>query len=271
MSCQRFWCGLVAVLALWAFTACAQGTAEEELKVQVLSKPGVCEFESATGDKIQVKYVGRFTNGTIFDQSAEGKPFEFRLGAGQVIMGWDKGLNRMCAGERRRLTIPSHLAYGEKGAGGVIPPGATLVFEVELIQIPDKALLGSEEPERRPRPDPDAARPEDIKELVKQTLVRPQSCSQVAKVGDSVSVHYMGQLTNLKTFDSSLSRDEPFVFTLGEGQVIPGWDQGIVGMCVGESRRLIIPPDLAYGASGVGDVIPPNAVLIFSVQLLKIN
>ncbi|XP_068201867.1 peptidyl-prolyl cis-trans isomerase FKBP10-like [Palaemon carinicauda] len=270
MSCQKLCWSLAAVVALWTCTVCAQG-AVQELKAQVLSKPGVCEFESATGDKLHVKYVGRFTNGTIFDESPEGRPFEFRLGAGQVIEGWEKGLVRMCVGERRRLTIPSQLAYGDKGAGGVIPPGATLVFEVELIMIPDKSLQEGEEPERRPRPDPTPARPEDIKELVKQTLVRPQSCSQVAKEGDSVSVHYMGQLTNLKTFDSSLTRDEPFVFTLGEGQVIRGWDQGIVGMCVGESRRLIIPPDLAYGASGVGDIIPPNAVLIFSVQLLKIN
>ncbi|KAK7067149.1 Peptidyl-prolyl cis-trans isomerase fpr2 [Halocaridina rubra] len=258
----------IAILATAAGLAHAQQDAGE-LRVEILSKPGVCRFESAPGDKILVHYVGRLTNGTIFDQSSNrGNAFEFRLGAGQVIRGWDRGLDRMCVGERRRLTIPPHLAYGEKGAGGVIPPHATLVFEVELVDIPDKAFSEKEQPERRPRPD---SQSESVNELLKQTLVRPQSCSREAKRGDSVTVHYTGQLTNLQKFDSSIDRGEPFVFTLGQGQVIPGWEQGVLGMCVGESRRLIVPPNMAYGENGAGDVIPPNATLIFSIQLLKIN
>ena len=105
--------------------------------------------------------------------------------------------------------------------------------------------------------------------LIIETLAAGSGAT--AKAGDKVSVHYTGWLTNGTKFDSSRDRNEPFNFNLGAGQVIPGWDEGVAGMQPGGKRRLTVPAHLAYGPRGAGGVIPPDAVLIFEVELLAIQ
>ena len=112
---------------------------------------------------------------------------------------------------------------------------------------------------------PTAAQPTDEQLIVQDQTV---GTGATAKAGDTITVNYTGKFQDGKVFDTSVGR-EPLVFTLGAGQVIPGWDQGLQGMKVGGKRLLIVPPSLAYGAAGAAGVIPPNSTLIFEVDLLQ--
>lgn len=100
---------------------------------------------------------------------------------------------------------------------------------------------------------------------------RVDNCKTKSKKGDTLHMHYTGKLEDGTEFDSSIPRGEPFVFTLGSGQVIKGWDQGLLGMCVGEKRKLVIPSDMGYGDRGAPPKIPGGATLIFEVELLDIK
>mmetsp|Transcript_20835 Transcript_20835/g.35679 ORF Transcript_20835/g.35679 Transcript_20835/m.35679 type:complete len:127 (-) Transcript_20835:31-411(-) len=99
----------------------------------------------------------------------------------------------------------------------------------------------------------------------------PSHCDRKSKNGDTLSMHYTGKLVDGSVFDSSRTRGTPFTFQIGSGRVIKGWEQGLLDMCVGEKRTLIIPPEMGYGARGYPPVIPANSVLIFETELLGIN
>ncbi|XP_020278845.1 FK506-binding protein 2 isoform X2 [Pseudomyrmex gracilis] len=129
---------LLFVVAVVAVSGADQTATQNGLKVEKLYVPEVCDTKSKKGDQLTMHYTGTLQDGSKFDSSLDrDQPFTFQLGVGQVIKGWDQGLVDMCVGEKRKLTIPPELGYGEKGAGNVIPGGATLTFEVELMNISD--------------------------------------------------------------------------------------------------------------------------------------
>ena len=188
--------------------------------------------------------------GAKFDSSLDrNEPFDFPLGGGRVIQGWDEGVAGMREGGERTLVIPSEMGYGARGAGDVIPPNAKLVFDVKLLKV--------------------------IKTDMVDTKIGEGA---EAQEGQYVTVHYTGWLFDKNAaenkgtkFDSSRDRDEPFEFPLGMGRVIQGWDMGVQGMKVGGQRTLVIPPEMGYGRRGAGGVIPPNATLVFEVELLAVE
>ncbi|KAK1294418.1 Peptidyl-prolyl cis-trans isomerase FKBP15-1 [Acorus calamus] len=111
----------------------------------------------------------------------------------------------------------------------------------------------------------------DVKELQIGVKYKPESCDIQAHKGDKIKVHYRGSLTDGTVFDSSFERADPIEFELGSGQVIKGWDQGLLGMCVGEKRKLKIPSKLGYGAQGSPPKIPGGATLVFDTELVAVN
>jgi len=392
------------VLLCWVVGATmAKSVGKGALQVEV-TKEVKCKAnkQAQEGDKVTVHYGGFLQDGKKFDSSFDrAQPFTFTMGVGQVIPGWDQGLLGVCAGEERHLVVPAPLAYGDRGAGDVIPPGATLLFDIVIVDVEradsrqeeeqrrkqeeeakrkkkeeeerkrieakkreeeEQRKRKAEEEERRRREEEERRKAEEeeqrrkeekrkqeeqrrkqqqkrreeeerkkIEEEIRrkeeelnrqqeeklrrreeekaqesqrraeeeeeykngedeyyyyedyapesscepgdlkmQVTHSPGRCGKIARAGDQLTMHYTGKLSSGRKFDSSVDRNKPFQFTLGVGQVIAGWDEGLSGMCVGEKRTLVIPPDLAYGEQGVGAVIPPCSVLVFDVELLEI-
>ncbi|NXY53005.1 FKB10 isomerase, partial [Callaeas wilsoni] len=222
----------------------------DKLQITTLSKPERCNRTVENSDFVRYHYNGTLLDGTPFDSSySKGSTYDTYVGTGWLIKGMDQGLLGMCAGEKRSIIIPPFLAYGEKGYGTVIPPQASLVFSVLLV---------------------DFHNPKDGVFL--EHLEVPESCKRRAVTGDFVRYHYNGTLMDGTLFDSSYSRNQTYNTYIGKGYIIPGMDQGLQGVCMGEQRRVVIPPHLAYGEDGAGKhKIPGSAVLIFDVHIIDFH
>ena len=248
-----------------------------ELKVKTLHEGDGPKVEA--NEAVIVNYAGvRWEDGQSFDSSFDrGAPAGFSIGVGAVIPGWDKGLIGQTVGSRVLLVIPSDLAYGDTGQGP-IQPGDTLVFVVDLIA----SYSGSDTAHGTPTPTEDDSLPA-VSILPKKPEINvppgkappkliaiPVVTGKGPKVesGQTVVVQYLGVTWSKgKEFDSSWSHEAPFVTTIGTGQVIPGWDQGLVGQTVGSRVLLVVPPKLGYGDQGNGS-IKPGETLVFAVDIL---
>uniref|UniRef100_A0A8C4NBS0 peptidylprolyl isomerase n=1 Tax=Eptatretus burgeri TaxID=7764 RepID=A0A8C4NBS0_EPTBU len=221
-----------------------------EDKVQVESHyiPEQCPRKVQSSDYVRYHYNGTLLDGTSFDSSySRNQTYNTYVGIGWLIAGMDQGLIGMCIGEHRHITIPPVLAYGEKGYEPVIPPQASLVFNVVLLDLHN---------------------PKDT--VVIKTTFSPDNCTRRTQAKDFIRYHYNGTLLDGTMFDSSYQRNKTYNTYLGMGYIIKGMDEGLLGMCTGEHRTITMPPHLAYGEQGAGS-IPGSAVLVFDVILVDFH
>lgn len=206
--------------------------------------------EVAEGDTVAVIYAGKLENGTEFDSNTAkaSPPYHFIVGVSSVIQGWHQGLVGMKVGGKRKLSIPSKLGYGAQGSPPRIGPNVDLYFEIQLLDVVKQKEA----------------------QIYDKKITKPGS-GPAAKKGDEISIHYVGTLVNGLKFDSSRDRGEPYAFKLGMGQVVAGMDAALVGMKVGGVCELRIPPDLAYGPAGRQPAIPPNARLLFTIEVMSLK
>lgn len=214
------------------------------------------------GQVVAVHYTGWLEDGTSFDSSRDtGQPISFPLGQGMVIAGWDEGIAFLEQGDSARLIIPGDLAYGEVGRQG-IPPNATLIFDVELVSISEGG--------------PEAPTEVDEADYV-VTDSGLQYFDMTVGDGDSpadglvATMHFTIWLEDGTKLGSTLDTGQPIPAQIGSQQMFPGWEEGLMGMRVGGSRQLVIPPELAFGETGTPDgTIPPDTILIIEIELLDL-
>ncbi|KAL7977067.1 hypothetical protein Chor_009016 [Crotalus horridus] len=229
----------------------------EDIVIDRYYIPKVCLREVQMGDFVRYHYNGTFQDGTKFDSSYDrGATVAGIAGVGRLITGMDRGLQGMCVNERRHLIVPPHLGYGSIGVvdlifnplAGLIPPDTTLYFDVILLDIWNK---------------------EDKLQIT--TLHKPQQCNRTVENSDFVRYYYNGTLLDGTPFDTSYGKDNTYDTYVGSGWLIKGMDEGLLGMCPGEKRQIVMPPFLAYGEKGYGTVIPPQASLVFYVLLMDLH
>ncbi len=216
------------------------------------------------GSRVLVHYTGYLQDGLVFDSSVQkGLPFRVTLGEGRVVKGWEKGLLGVKKGQKRTLTIPAELGYGERKRGK-IPANSVLIFTIEVLEVaaPFAAPQAAEAFNAAP------VKTTDIEGMTVTDYKLGEG--KGAAKDDVVYVHYTGTLKDGTEFDSSIPRGKPIAFPLGQGRVIAGWDKGIEGLKVGGLRKLQIPAVLGYGDHATG-AIPANSDLVFTVELMGID
>ena len=197
---------------------------------------------------------------SLGDSKMRNQPIKFILNSGSFIKGTDEGIVGMKTGGRRTMIIPSKLAYGEAGIG-FIPPNTDLKVVVELLEVKDRVIAEKWKV--------DSTLFKTTASGVKYAIISQGEGPDV-EAGKIVTVHYSGYLLDGTMFDSSVERDEPIMFVVGQGQVVPGWDEGLQLLKKGDKARFIIPPQLGYGEMLL-EKIPVNSTLIFDTEVIDIK
>lgn len=251
----------------------------------VINKKGT-GANAQSGQILSVNYTGKLLNGKKFDSNTDTsfkhvEPFKVTIGRGQVIKGWDEGLQLFNKGTKATLFIPSGLAYGSQDRSPQIPANSILVFDVEILDVADepKKLDAADQAKL----DDQLLQAYFAKNKIEATrtpsglyyTISQKGLGPTATPGKKVTMNYTGRTLDGKAFDSNtdpkFNHVQPFVFTLGVGQVIRGWDEGVQLLQLGSKGTFYIPSGMAYGPSGMGGGIPPNAILMFDVELVGMD
>jgi peptidylprolyl isomerase len=221
------------------------------------------------GEVISLHYTAWYlkedrSEGDQFDTTANlDGPRKFLVGKTGMLPGLEEGIATMRKGGKRIFVLPPRLAFGEAGRPGVVPPGTWVKFEVELVDI--------EPGPPKIRPWNDGGREIITTDSGLQIIDFFVGEGEYPELGSTVVLDYSGFLDDDTCFDSSFYRGAPVEFVLDPDRLIPGMIEGLMSMQPGGKRRLIIPPFLGYGARGYGDEVPPNATLIYDVQLHEVK
>lgn len=242
------------------------------------------------GDYGKIHFIVSTIHGdTLYSSYRQGEPMMWESGKDFDNKGVTEALSIMSKGSKASIIVPSSLAFGEQGRGQMVAPYTTLLYDLELVDIVTKAQFEKEkaDKEKKAAMEKETAKKEEKSKLLNYIKINnitaaPRSSGlyyietkkgtgEQAAPGKTVKVHYTGTLINGTKFDSSRDRKEPFEFVLGQGQVIPGWDEGIALMKEGGTAKLVIPSNLAYGENGRMPTIPPSASLVFDVELIDVK
>lgn len=215
------------------------------------------------GQPVRVDFTAWFTDGSRLDSTIDaGQPLVFALGSEQLFPGLSEAVSTMRVGGQSQFIIPADLAFGETGTGG-IPPNSDLIFLIDLLELLPPA------PSAPVEVDEDDYEADDSGFLIADI---EEGSGDPAEAGDLAEFHVTGWLEeDGSQILSSYDQGEPILLPIASGQALPGWDAGLTGMREGGVRQVIVPPELGFGETGAGDVVPPNATMIWLIELVSLN
>lgn len=280
----------LGIVLIVGFSSCKSGndgyqTTETGLEYKFLKKNKQAKH-AKVGDYIELKFNYKNNKDSVLFNSNEiANSIKIQLNKSAYNASFEEAVGMLRTGERALFKIPALLFYQKTKKNKVpvwIKKGDKLTFDIELIRVLNKAEVEKEQEllkqKRRTTEDQLLAHYLKTNNITKEAslsgmyyIETKKGDGMKVKPGDMLMVHYTGKFIDGEVFDSSIERNEPFLFRQGKGAVIPGWEEGFSKMREGGKAKFIIPSQLAYGAKGYGKIIPPYSTLIFDVELIKIK